>query len=703
MLQRLAGLTAFLLILGCAHTLRRDSRVDPDLLPPDAAVFEKTPDAANARWFRLFADAMKAQESKQRDVACLSFRALSVEKNFPLKDLALLRAHQACPFTEDLSTPWHDRPETVEWFAEDVFKARQAEWEKMTLPERVEFLWEKAAVEKTDRGRELLLIDAAGIAEKSGDTALAEAARQRLWKNSPRLMPRPKKSDLAAVAADLRRWREFGRSVALERRRLAGKRVPPEEKFAVLKSIRQTYKTAQMKTEMLATTAELANFARVSFKRNRRDPAAARRLLEAKSLFARTVWTENRRDLAFQALNEVRRDLGGLVSLEEVNFILGRLYEESGDLGSAEGMMEAALKERPHVPGLRDKIRWARAWLLHKANKREEAIAAFDELAREAKDSSDRVRAAYWGARDLPEGEPRKRALAAIKDSDPIGFYGLMATRDLGERLPPVQSPPGFKAPSLTSSPDLNLKAALVAEWMIALGIKDGTARVLDTIQSDLRKNPRAGEDAWLRVTSGYARAGEFLPLFALMGTLPPETRDRLLFEQPELLFPKPWLNEVDQAARDAKIPRELLFAIMRQESAFNPRARSHAEAYGLTQLLPRNAKVHARARGIPYGEAEDLYDPKTSIRLGAWEIRTLLDRWKGRWIPAVASYNASADAVRGWLRTRMRPDPVEFIEEIPYEETRAYVKLVMRNQVFYQRMLADAPTPFPEKCLDVH
>lgn len=701
-LHRLLAASAFIFVLACAHGLRRDSRVDPALLPPDATVFEKTPDAPNARWFRLFADAMKSFDEGRRDIACVSYRALAAEKLFPLNDLALLRAHQACPFTEDLSTPWRERPESVVWFSEDVFKARQAEWDKMTAPEKVEFLWDKAAIEKNERQREIFLMDATGLAEKTGDETLMNSARERLWRNSPRLNPDPQKKDLPAIAADLRRWREFNRSIQLERQRLGDKKITPEEKFALLKSIRQTLKTAQRKPEMLAATAELTNFARANFRKNRRDAGAVKRLLEARVLFARTVWTENRRDLAFKALNEASRELGGLISLEEVYFILGRMHEESGDLKNAEVMLDAALKEKPAVPGLRDKLRWARAWIIHKGGRSEEAVTAFGELAEDAKDSSDRIRASFWRARNLKDEAARKTAMIAVRESDPIGFYGLMATRDLGEKLPPLRSPPGFKPPSLTSSPELNLRAAVVAEWMIALGIKEGTARVLDSIQSDLRKNSGAGGDAWLRVTSAYARAGEYLPLFALMATLQPETRDRLVNEEPELLFPKPWQSEIEKAAQRAKIPPELLFAIIRQESAFNPRARSHAEAYGLTQLLPRNAAIHARANGVTYEHAEDLYQPEISARLGAFELRTLFDRWKHQWIPSVASYNANADAVRGWLTVRKRADPVEFIEEIPYEETRAYVKLVMRNQIFYQRMLADGPTPFPEKCLEL-
>lgn len=698
MIQRFLAFAAFSFIFGCAHSLRRDTRIDPILLPPTAEQLAKEPTLKNAAWFKKFKAADEAQQQGRKEIACPAFRDLGLDALFPLSDLALLRAHQICPYTDDLPAP--RGAEATKWFAEDALKARDAEWDRLSLPEQVNHLWEKAAIEKDDRQRELNLMDAVGLAENSGDAALTEDARGRLWKNSPRLKPNPEKKDYAAIAGDYRKWREFSRAVMLERKRLQDPALRNDERFAILKSIRQTWKSSQNKNEMLAATTELVNFARQDFRKHRRDPGTARRLLEARLLFARTVWTESRRDLGQKALNETRRDLAGLVSFEELYFLLGRMEEEAGDLAAAEGYFTLALNERVAVGGLKDKIRWARGWVLHKADKRAEAVIAFKELANDAKEPADRFRATYWAARDLPRGPDRDAALREAQRLDPLGFYGLLVSRDLGETLPPLASVRESTALTLTSSPEFPIAPSLVAEWLIALEVRDGTERVLLSIQNEFQRNNRASNDAWLRMSTAYARAGQYLPLFALMSTLPAETRDRLLQAHPEFLFPKPYVAEVERASRDAGVPPELLYAIMRQESAFNPRARSHAEAYGLTQLLPRNAQVHARRHGIPFNGAESLFEPETSVRLGAWELRGLFDRWKGTWIPAVASYNANADAVRGWLKHRARPDPVEFIEEIPYEETRSYVKLVMRNQVFYQRMLATGPTVFPENCL---
>jgi soluble lytic murein transglycosylase len=140
----------------------------------------------------------------------------------------------------------------------------------------------------------------------------------------------------------------------------------------------------------------------------------------------------------------------------------------------------------------------------------------------------------------------------------------------------------------------------------------------------------------------------------------------------------------------------------MRQESAFNPLARSSADAFGLMQLLPRVAKSSALKNNIPLNQDADLFKPHVNIPLGSAHLSDLWEKYNGQFILAVASYNASEKAIQNWLSTRYRGDSLEFIEDIPYEETRSYVKLVMRNLVFYQRIYATEPIPFPEWCLEI-
>jgi soluble lytic murein transglycosylase len=87
--------------------------------------------------------------------------------------------------------------------------------------------------------------------------------------------------------------------------------------------------------------------------------------------------------------------------------------------------------------------------------------------------------------------------------------------------------------------------------------------------------------------------------------------------------------------------------------------------------------------------QAEDLYTPHINIPIGSAYLRELWDKYNGELIPAVASYNASEKAIMNWLKNRYHGDSLNFIEDIPYEETRLYVKLVLRNLITYQMIIS--------------
>jgi soluble lytic murein transglycosylase len=196
------------------------------------------------------------------------------------------------------------------------------------------------------------------------------------------------------------------------------------------------------------------------------------------------------------------------------------------------------------------------------------------------------------------------------------------------------------------------------------------------------------------------AQTGDYANLFAAAAYIP--DKKRILDENPELLFPRPWETEIADAGKQSGVAPELLYAIMRQESAFNPYARSPVDAFGLLQLTLFTAEKIAKERGVALASHEDLYQPKLNIPLGASFMRQLLRKFDNQMVLSIASYNASEDAVLTWLRTRYRGDPLEFIEDIPYSETMIYIKLVLRNFIFYSRLSSKGDSiAFPEWCLE--
>jgi soluble lytic murein transglycosylase len=128
------------------------------------------------------------------------------------------------------------------------------------------------------------------------------------------------------------------------------------------------------------------------------------------------------------------------------------------------------------------------------------------------------------------------------------------------------------------------------------------------------------------------------------------------------------------------------------------PRARSHADARGLMQLLPGTGQLVSNKLGLAWRGGESLYDPSTNIRLGTAYMRQMLDRYEGKAYLAIAAYNAGPAPVSRWWAARGHLDPDFFIESIPYKETREYVARVLAFSVVYDWRLNGKASPVSER-----
>ncbi|HEX7036932.1 MAG TPA: transglycosylase SLT domain-containing protein [Pseudomonadales bacterium] len=166
-----------------------------------------------------------------------------------------------------------------------------------------------------------------------------------------------------------------------------------------------------------------------------------------------------------------------------------------------------------------------------------------------------------------------------------------------------------------------------------------------------------------------------------------------------ELRFPLAYAELFQQASKATAVPRPFLLAIARQESAFDPNARSSANARGLMQLMHPTATRVAERLGIGAPSVTDLYDPLTSVKLGGHHLAVLLDRYDRRRALAAAAYNAGEHRVDRWLRERADRAMDVWIESIPFRETRDYVKNVLAFTQVYGRLLGeDLPMLDPQE-----
>jgi len=126
--------------------------------------------------------------------------------------------------------------------------------------------------------------------------------------------------------------------------------------------------------------------------------------------------------------------------------------------------------------------------------------------------------------------------------------------------------------------------------------------------------------------------------------------------------------------------------SLIRQESEFNPTAVSRANAVGLMQLLPNTGKKVAKEEKLRHFNATQLFVPGVNLQLGTRYFRTMVDKF-GAFEYALAAYNAGSDRVQDWLSQGKYRDPQEFVESIPFTETREYVQAILRNASVYRQL----------------
>lgn len=190
--------------------------------------------------------------------------------------------------------------------------------------------------------------------------------------------------------------------------------------------------------------------------------------------------------------------------------------------------------------------------------------------------------------------------------------------------------------------------------------------------------------DAYNRHGNGYrayqvAYAFTQLPEVRWNGNIPPT-------EVARMLYPLPFREAIQKAAEEFNVDPLYIAAMMREESRFQPEVVSGAGAHGLMQLMPQTAEMIARKLGIRDFSVAMLRDPEVNIRLGTWYIRFLLDRY-GDLVLVSGAYNAGEGRMDEWTRRLRLEDIDEFVENVPFDETRNHIKKVMHAYAMYRQL----------------
>jgi len=294
-----------------------------------------------------------------------------------------------------------------------------------------------------------------------------------------------------------------------------------------------------------------------------------------------------------------------------------------------------------------------------------------------------RTSARFWlGKLDLLARDTAgaRATWVALVREDSIGYYGLRARREVD--LPPLRI---AAAPLPGPSPAVAISLGRIDTLLLA-GL-DTAAQA--EVRAILGRAPQQDADALLAWGDGLAARG-FGPAAVRLGwqaALKSPNDSRVL----RVIFPWPNRRAVEAEAAEFGVDPLLLVAIVRQESVFDAQALSPAGARGLAQLLPGTAALTARGLDVTF-YPEWINVPDLNLHLGAAHLQELLQRFGGRVDAAAAAYNAGASPVKRWLERPGADDPDEFVELIPYQETRGYVRAVLRNRELY-RALYVTPT----------
>jgi soluble lytic murein transglycosylase len=152
-----------------------------------------------------------------------------------------------------------------------------------------------------------------------------------------------------------------------------------------------------------------------------------------------------------------------------------------------------------------------------------------------------------------------------------------------------------------------------------------------------------------------------------------------------ERLFPRPYWDDLKKHASVNQLDPYLVASLIRQESEFNPGAVSPANALGLMQLLPHVGRGVAREEKIKHFSTDELFNAPINLQLGTRYFKHMVDHYHGQVEYALAAYNAGEDRVDAWRSSGDFKDVEEFVESIPFTETREYVQAIMRNAVLYK------------------
>ena len=383
--------------------------------------------------------------------------------------------------------------------------------------------------------------------------------------------------------------------------------------------------------------------------------------------------------------------------LEEALYSGGNMYLLTHDMPQAIYHYQLLVERFPnsvYAPS----AHWRDAWMNYRLRHYPESARLMDEQIVRYPLSVEASSAIYWRGR-IFEDEEKNFAQAAnyyraLTTNYPNFYYGILAKQRLSVLGNQPASAPAVALASVRKLiiPDLAsvvpesdphvIKARLLANAALneyigpELAAAQGSAQWGALAQAQIYSS--FGETT--RALQSMKKSG--ISFFSLPTSQVPNGYW-------EIMFPHPYWSDITTDAQKQGLDPYFVASLIRQESEFNAGAVSPAHAYGLMQLLGPVGKQDAKQEGMKGFSQGMLLNPSTNIELGTYNLRKVMERFGGQPEYALAAYNAGDVPVRQWMSSGDYKDIAEFVESIPYTETRDYVQAILRNREMYRALYA--------------
>jgi soluble lytic murein transglycosylase len=416
-------------------------------------------------------------------------------------------------------------------------------------------------------------------------------------------------------------------------------------------------------------------------------------------LLGQVAWSSNENDVFYRSVDELRQVAPSSPWLEQALLSAANLHLVHHEYDQA---LDAFRESQQRFPnGARASyVHWKAAWLTLRQGRNDDAKKAFEEQISLYPTGAETPAALYWRARLAEEDNQPNMARAfyqKLSDRYRNYYYAELARERMKQlpaagdattqyalldRVPPLEN----SGKIIESEPPVEELRVQKAELLGNGGLVDFAVRELQAAASADGGSWAPAETAQLYVETGhYNQAIEFMKhsapnYFAL--DIPDLPRKYW-----EALFPKAYWSDLRRYATANGLDPYLVASLIRQESEFNPYAVSRANAVGLMQLLPKTGKAVAKEVKLKRYSSSQLYTPAVNMQLGTRYFRGMVDKFGGSFEYALAAYNAGSDRVEEWLGQGKYRDPQEFVESIPFTETREYVQAILRNASVYRQL----------------